>query len=225
MSYLFETHYHTPQTSYCGHIPPSEALPKYKEAGYDGVVVTDHFYKEWFDDRGDLPWEDKIERWLEGYRAAREAAAALPDFTVILGMELRFTDNINDHLVYGIDEGLLKKYPEPYLLTPAEFRAFADQHGLFFAQAHPFRDVCSPRNPADLHGVEVFNGNGRWNSHNDTAEDFAKRNGLIRLSGSDFHEWEDLCMGGVYLRERPADSQALARLLFDGGVEELVVTA
>ena len=32
-------------------------------------------------------------------------------------------------------------------------------------------------------------------------------------------------MGGVYLRERPADSQALARLLFDGGVEELVVTA
>ena len=70
MSYLFEMHYHTPQTSYCGHIPPAEALPKYKEAGYAGVVVTDHFYKEWFDDRGEIPWEEKIDRWLAGYRAA-----------------------------------------------------------------------------------------------------------------------------------------------------------
>ncbi|MCI8360682.1 MAG: hypothetical protein HFE86_05015 [Clostridiales bacterium] len=221
MSYLFELHYHTPQTSYCGNVPPAQALPKYKEAGYAGVVVTDHFYKEWFEDKGDLPWEEKVELWLKGYRAARETADQLGDFTVLLGMELRFTDNINDHLVYGIDEALLKEYPEPYLMTPAEFRAFADAHGLFFAQAHPFRSVCSPRNPADLHGVEVFNGNGRWDSHNDQARAFAEENGLVQLSGSDFHEWEDLCTGGVYLTQRPADSKALARLLFDGGAERL----
>lgn len=219
MSYLFEMHYHTPQTSYCGHIPPAEALPKYKEAGYAGVVVTDHFYKEWFDDKGEIPWEEKIERWLTGYRAAQETARTLEDFTVILGMELRFTDNLNDHLVYGIDEALLKENPELYLMTPAEFRRFADAHGLFFAQAHPFRSVCTPRDPAVLHGVEIYNGNGRHNSHNHKAEAFAEENGLIALSGSDFHEWEDLCMGGTYLRERPADSKSLARLLFAGGVE------
>lgn len=222
MSYLFEMHYHTPQTSYCGNVPPAEALPKYKEAGYAGVVVTDHFYKEWFQDKGDLPWEEKVELWLKGYRAAKEAAEGLDGFRVLLGMELRFPDNLNDHLVYGIDEELLKKYPEPYLMTPAEYRAFADEHGLFFAQAHPFRVMCTPRDPAVLHGVEVFNGNGRWDSQDHKAEALAKEHGLIPLSGSDFHEWEDLCTGGMYLTERPADSRELARLLFAGGVEGLV---
>lgn len=221
MSYLFEMHYHTPQTSYCGNVPPAEALPKYKEAGYDGVVVTDHFYREWFQDKGELPWEEKVELWLKGYRAAKAAAEELDGFTVILGMELRFPDNLNDHLVYGIDEELLKEYPEPYLMTPAEFRAFADKHGLFFAQAHPFRVMCTPRDPAVLHGVEVFNGNGRWDSQDHKAEAFAREHGLISLSGSDFHEWEDLCTGGMYLTERPADSKELARLLFAGGVEGL----
>ena len=117
----------------------------------------------------------------------------------------------------------LVRYPELYNLTPAEFRKFADEHGLFFAQAHPFRVMCSPRDPKDLHGVEVFNGNARHNSHNDTAEAFAAEHHLVRLSGSDFHEWDDLCLGGIYLEKIPQSSAELAQMLLGGEVSGLKI--
>ncbi len=224
MSYLFETHYHTPVTSHCASTPAGEAIPKYIENGYAGVFVTDHYYREWFyeDAVKDLTWEQKIDKWLQGYASVAKAAEGT-SFQVILGMELRFTDNLNDHLVYGIDRDLLVRYPELYNLTPAEFRKFADEHGLFFAQAHPFRVMCSPRDPKDLHGVEVFNGNARHNSHNDTAEAFAAEHHLVRLSGSDFHEWDDLCLGGIYLEKIPQSSAELAQMLLGGEVSGLKI--
>lgn len=220
MSFLFETHYHTPNTSYCGHIGPKDALPKYRELGYRGVVVTDHYYKDWFEDKGNLSWKQKIDLWLAGYRAAA-ALAERNGLTVILGMELRFTDSWNDYLVYGIDEDFLTRNPELYHMTPAEFRRFSDENGLFFAQAHPFRSNCSPQDPACLHGVEIFNGNLRHDSRNEEAEAFARDHQLLALSGSDFHEWEDLGRGGMIFSKCPSDSKELAALLFSGGIEEL----
>ncbi|MGI6270410.1 MAG: PHP domain-containing protein [Candidatus Howiella sp.] len=224
MSYLFETHYHTPVTSHCGSVPAEEAIPKYIEHGYAGICVTDHYYRDWFYEEAvdSLSWEKKIDKWLKGYDSAVKAAEGT-GFRIILGMELRFTDNLNDHLVYGIDRTFLVEHPELYNLTPTVFRRLADQNGLFFAQAHPFRSMCSPRDPKDLHGVEVFNGNGRHNSHNDTAEAFAETNHLVRLSGSDFHEWEDLCTGGIYLERLPQDSAELARMLLNGEISGLKI--
>lgn len=222
MSYLLETHFHTPLTSHCGNVHPKEAVPKYLENGYDGICVTDHYYRDWFyEDRlSGMSWSEKIDVWLNGYRAARDAAAGT-GCRIILGMELRFTDNMNDHLVFGIDEQFLRTHPELYLLTPADFKTLADQNGLFFAQAHPFRVMCSPRNPADLHGVEVFNGNLRHNSYNDKARQFAAEHHLVMTSGSDFHEWEDLARGGIYLDTLPKDSKELAQMLLQNQISGL----
>lgn len=222
MTYLFETHFHTPKTSHCGTVPANEAIPKYIEAGYAGICVTDHYYKDWFyEDRfAGMSWAEKMNVWLEGYRSAVEAAKGT-DLSIILGLELRFPDNMNDHLVYGVDEQFLIDHAELYNMTCAEFHDFADAHGLFFAQAHPCRSMCSRRDPKDLHGVEVFNGNLRHNSRNDEAEQFAKENGLVMLSGSDFHEWEDLARGGIYLNKKPTDSAELAAMLLHGEVAGL----
>ncbi|HHW46264.1 MAG TPA: PHP domain-containing protein [Clostridiales bacterium] len=214
LSYLFEMHFHTPYTSHCGQVKPEEALPKYKEMGYAGVVVTDHYYRDWFRDYKDLSWDEKAERWLAGYKKALDAGREC-GIVVILGMEIRFNDNINDHLVYGIDEEFVYRNKELYDLTYEEFAELCRSQGLFFAQAHPFRDICSARDPKYLNGVEIYNGNMRWNSHNDVAKEFAKVNGLVGISGSDFHEWEDLARGGTYLNKCPKDSKELARLLFE----------
>ena len=40
-----EMHTHTSETSPCAHINAKDVLKLYKEAGYDTVVITDHYSK------------------------------------------------------------------------------------------------------------------------------------------------------------------------------------
>ena len=64
-----------------------------------------------------------------------------------------------------------------------------------------------------LDGVEVMNGNPRHNSHNEDAASFCRANGLVGLSGSDFHEWEDLAIGGLdFAGPVPDGATLVARL-------------
>jgi len=80
-------------------------------------------------------------------------------------------------------------------------------------QAHPFRPYITAANPKNIHGVEVFNGNLRHDSRNALAEEFAKNNGLIMVSGSDFHEYEDLNNGGIFLKYLPKTNKEFVKML------------
>ena len=135
------------------------------------------------------------------------------DITVFLGMEIKFEGSPNDYLVFGVTKEILKNNPELYLLDEEKFKGFADQNNLLFVQAHPFRAYITAANPKNIHGVEVFNGNLRHNSHNDLAEELAKENGLIMLSGSDFHEYEDLNNGGIFLKSLPKTNDEFVKML------------
>ena len=42
--YLYETHMHTKEGSACGRDNAADIVRAYKEAGYAGVIVTDHFF-------------------------------------------------------------------------------------------------------------------------------------------------------------------------------------
>ena len=42
----------------------------YKEAGYNGIIITDHYYKEYFESMLEGSWEEKTDIYLSGYRAA-----------------------------------------------------------------------------------------------------------------------------------------------------------
>ena len=44
MSYLYETHLHTTAASACAKSTGSEYISFYKELGFDGIIVTDHFF-------------------------------------------------------------------------------------------------------------------------------------------------------------------------------------
>jgi len=214
LPYLYETHYHTPYSSYCCLADPRDALPLYAAGAYSGVIVTDHYY----DFGGSDPRYDP-DRWLEGYRKAQKAGEGI-GINVILGMELRFTENYKDYLVFGMDEDLICQNPRMFEMTPREFRVFADANALFFSQAHPFRG--EPALPELLHGAEVYNGNPRQHCNNHLAEAFARENNLVMLSGSDFHQMEDACLGGIYLPENPKDSRELAELLLNRRTEGFI---
>ena len=208
MGYVFELHFHTSEVSACGNVPAADGVRAYAEKGYAGVVVTDHFYRGYFDSLPDtLSWPEKVDRFLTGYRTAEREGKAC-GIRVLPGMELRFDGSANDYLVYGMTEELLRETVAPYEWTEERFSAFAREHGLLFAQAHPFRPGL-----ALLDGVEIYNGNRRHNSHNDLAAAFAEENGLLPLAGSDFHEWEDLQYAGAEFERLPLDAADLVKLL------------
>ncbi|MDD4493426.1 MAG: PHP-associated domain-containing protein, partial [Eubacteriales bacterium] len=92
-------------------------------------------------------------------------------------------------------------------------RKLADENNLLIYQAHPFRLGMKRAHPKFLDGVEVDNGNPRHNSKNELALEFARQNGLLMSSGSDFHRLEDIGTGGIILPEIPEDSRELVEMM------------
>ena len=43
MSYKYELHCHTSMVSQCGRVEPEEIVKLYKEKGYSGIVITEHY--------------------------------------------------------------------------------------------------------------------------------------------------------------------------------------
>ena len=57
--YLWETHMHTSETSRCARSPAAKMVAAYKDAGYHGIVVTDHFLNGYSCMEKDWPWRIK----------------------------------------------------------------------------------------------------------------------------------------------------------------------
>jgi hypothetical protein len=199
--YKYETHFHTEETSPCGKVPAITGVRLYHEAGYAGIIVTDHYSRGSFGIHPFTRWETKIDNYLKGYRNALEEGLRL-GMDIQLGMELRFDENSNDYLVYGFDEEFLRSNEKLYRLDLKGFRKLIAGSGIAIVQAHPFRPSMIPAAPGLIDGVEVYNGNPRHDSRNHLAFDYARANDLKLLSGSDFHRIGDEARGGIVVRER-----------------------
>ncbi len=213
-----ELHFHTDESSPCGKIKASQGIQMFREKGYDAVVITDHFSKSVLGGPEDHPWTEVKETFLTGYRNAKEASVQMGGIRVFLGMEIRFPCDNNDYLVYGMDEEFFERYPWLYMEDLKKMREVADKEGLALVQAHPFRKGCFPGDVKLLHGIEVYNGNPRHDSHNSQALELAETYHLVQTVGSDFHRAEDL--GDVYgeLEKMPATGQELAQMILEGKI-------
>ncbi|WHH59913.1 PHP domain-containing protein [Petroclostridium sp. X23] len=221
--YKYDTHVHTQEVSECGKVKAGETVRLYHEAGYDGIVITDHYYRRYFDRLEGQTWNEKIDFFLSGYNQAKVYGRKL-GVDVILGMEIRFEENVNDYLVYGIYEDFLKENKELYKLTLTAFKELVKHEEILIIQAHPFRTGMIPANPTLIDGVEVFNEHPRHDSRNHLALAFARQNGRLMLSGSDFHQAQDAARGGIVVPERISDSQELVKVIKEGRIVELLRT-
>ena len=219
--FQIDTHIHTSETSFCGNISAKDVVRNHKEAGYDGIIITDHYYDHFFERLGDMDWNEKIDHYRKGFHIAKEEGDRL-GLKVFFGMELRFQENNNDYLVYGITEEYLRQQPKLYRYTLKEFRKVTEKENFFLVQAHPYRPGLIPMPAELLDAVEGYNGNARHNSRNDLAMAYAKEHGLPVTSGSDYHELEDLGRGGMIFDQeinsiedyiRAVRSQAGVRLI------------
>ena len=61
MSYLYEVHLHTTAASACAKSAGSEYISFYKNLGYDGIIVTDHFFNGNCCVPKNLPWEERVD--------------------------------------------------------------------------------------------------------------------------------------------------------------------
>ena len=211
--YLYDPHTHTAETSKCGHLPAAEVVDRYVAKGFTGLVVTDHLHPEYLSRIDtDHNWDHVMDHYLSGYHASK-ARGDQVGLDVILGAELRFPENDNDYLVYGIDEQWLRSNPYVCCMSAREFFAkFHDQ--VLIIHAHPYRDGNTVVFEDAVHGSEVINGNPRHDNGNDKALALCRRHPeYYRLAGSDTHQAGDEARSGVILPRRVTDSYAYKALI------------
>lgn len=216
--YKIELHLHTKYSSGCGQMDEFELISGYKEAGYSGIVVTDHYNRDTYRMKGidpDGPG-DKLTPFLEGYYKVK-AEGDRQGIKVYRGAELRFDENYNDYLFYGYSDEQLAEPGKIFAMTPMEFANLHRPFGTIMIQAHPYRWMCTPADPAALDGVEIMNMHPGHDSRNHLAVEMAEQNPqLIRTGGSDTHEERHMCRGGILAETLPADEKELVELLRSG---------
>lgn len=190
--YLYETHLHTNQGSACGSNTGREMAIAHKEAGYAGIIVTDHFFYGNTKPERRLPWQDWVHEFCSGYRDAKAISKEI-DLDVFFGYESGY--NGTEFLIYGMDEEWLMSHPEIKDATVEEqFKLIHEGGGVVF-QAHPYREepyIPEVRLfPELVDGIEVFNGSNKWTDgkdlFNERALIYAKEYDFPVTCGSDIH--------------------------------------
>jgi len=189
MQYIYETHCHTSQGSACGRATGAELARYYKDAGYDGIIVTDHFFNGNCAVDKNIRWEEKCERYCEGYKDAKRVGEQI-GLSVFFGMEYSYFGT--DLLVYGLDEAWLKANPQIMQMGVKEFMGFVYENGGLIVHAHPFREAgyidTIRLYPYDVDAVEVFNAGNRDPKFDQRADLYAESYGLVKVAGSDRHD-------------------------------------
>ena len=197
--YLYETHLHTAPTSACAKAGVRESLEFYKQAGYSGVFMTDHFIDANIDRslRG-LPYEDRIKGYFSAYEEGRVIGEEI-GLSVFPAFETSYKGS--DFLVYGIDKEWCLAHPDMEQMKKSEQLALFIEEGALVIHAHPFREAKYIDHirlyPRSVQGVEVYNAS-RKDFENDMAYHYCKSYGLIPFAGSDNHSGaEKEHFGGV----------------------------
>lgn len=206
--YKTEPHLHTAPVSACAFLTPEEIVRRYQDAGFDTLIVSDHFARYHYEKLEErlgrkLTWEEYVDLFPTGYEAAKEAGDKY-GIRVLYSVELSL--GVNHFLLYGADKAFLMLRTDLFDLTPEAFCAHAKAHGVTVIQAHPLRDgKCTPY-PEFVDGFEVFNSHPRHDNRNEEVQAIADRYPhLLQTAGSDAHRIQDIG-GTAVLSETPIET-------------------
>ena len=155
--YLLDLHIHTSESSLCGRVSAREMVRAYREAGFHGVAITDHYAFFFVERFKDMPWADVVDLYMRGYEEAK-AEAAGTDFRVYFGLEYRDRVTVDDYLIYGVDRQFLLDNPDLHDVTVREAAERVHKYGGVILQAHPGRMTYGM-----AMGSELFTGFGQKN--------------------------------------------------------------
>lgn len=209
--FLYETHMHTSEGSACGKSGGAQMARAYAEAGYTGVIVTDHFfYGNTAVDRT-LPWKEWVEHFCLGYEHMKAEGDKL-GLQVFFGWESGYHGP--EFLVYGLDKEWLLTHPEIRDATVEEQYRLVHEGGGMISQAHPYREasyisevLLYPEYVDAVEGVNAAHA-GRLSGfkaghpeYNVRAIAYAQKYHLPMTAGSDQHSTQMLYGGMVFPRK------------------------
>lgn len=198
MSYLYETHMHTVQASACGRSKGSDYISFYKQKGYTGIIVTDHFFNGNTCVPRDLTWEERVNLFCKGYEDAK-AEGDKQGLQVFFAWECRFGPD--EYLVYGLDKEWLLTHPDILEWDHITHYQEVKKAGGLVVQAHPFRERDYldkiELHPFQCDAWEVANaGNPAYQDR--LAYRYAKTHNIPMTAGSDIHKIGETVIGNIY---------------------------
>jgi len=227
MAYLYETHLHTKESSSCGVSRGREYIQRYKDLGYTGIIITDHFFNGNTRADRNLPWKKWVQEYCRGYELAREEGLRR-SFDVFFGWEE--TLDGNDYLIYGLDKEWLLAHPEAAHWTLKEQFDEVTRYGGCVVLAHPFRFVQSMNRISHngyVSAVEAAN-SGNSQISDALAWVYAKKLKVTVTAGSDIHYAEDIQRGtvfGIYLDKKMETIADYVNAVLNNTIEKLYVPA
>jgi len=212
----WETHLHTVRGSSCGKVSARKIASLYSKAGYSGIVYTNHFNFAVFE--RDYPCRKRnwVNRYVNEFKCLKNFCSDY-NIKVLMGLELslkgqekRFNrPNYSEILLYGISPEQVLEYGLDLICqNQKSLYELAEQKGWILVQSHPFREKVIPLDFSLLHGLEVCNGNPRHDNQNEKAEEMADHFNLIKTSGSDFHQKNDIGCGMYFPDEVRIDNES-----------------
>lgn len=228
--YLYETHMHTSESSACARSTGEEMAKAAKEAGYTGIIITNH---NWYGNNcinSSLPWEEWIGAFCKGYENARSWGEK-NGLDVFFGYESCYRGT--EFLIYGVDKDWLIAHPEIKDASVSRQYALIHEAGGTVIHAHPFREEYYIPEirlfPKDVDGVEGINATHSSHlsgSHNKKEFDtkaiaYGREHGLFLTAGSDVHTTR-LLGGGMAFKRRLDSVEDFCRALMEG--EDYILT-
>ena len=185
--YLYETHLHTSPVSKCARASVREVVEYYKNAGYEGIFITNHFIDSNINIDRSCTYEERIRYFFSDYEEAVQLGREI-GLAVFCGAELSYLGS--DFLVYGLDMAWYLAHPEIEEMSKTQELKLMMEEGALVIHAHPFREARYIDHirlfPRCVHGVEIYNAN-RTDFENRMAEEYAKNYELLSFAGSDNH--------------------------------------
>ncbi|MBR6402232.1 MAG: hypothetical protein IKS48_02475 [Eubacterium sp.] len=216
MAYIYETHSHTSQASACGRVQGKDYIDYMQKEGFDGMIITDHFFNGNSCVPKDLTWKERVDMYVSGYEDAKKAADGT-DFNVMFGIEYNFHGD--EYLIYGVDKMWLLENEDIMDKSREEVYACVHDGGGIMVQAHPYRERDYLDTiylmPSITDGIEIYNA-ANEDYMNALAYCYAKEMKVPVTAGSDIHFFYDGPKGGMMFEDRIDTVNDYAKALMAG---------
>ena len=210
-----ELHVHSLGGSWCAKASAKEIAARFSAEGYGGIMLTNHYSKKAFADYPTKDFKGRIDYFFSLVDQVKNECAKV-GLKVFYGVEVASAPNGTEYILVGFDKSFLYDNEYLYDLTQEQLFVLAEKYNLFMYQAHPARLGVELGNPSFIHGAEWFNSHFHHNNYNALAEEFCKKNNLVKISGNDFHVADQPLIGGALIPNRIRDEKELAAYLKSG---------